>query len=63
MLALPAELSHNPAKEGQETVVVEGRLGLVQWESYMMKKGMNTQLTNKVSYTFPTTPSRLLPWE
>ena len=61
MLALPAEFSHNPAKKGLKTVVEEGRLGLVQWELYTMQKGMNTQLTRKVSYTFPTTPSRLLP--
>ena len=62
MLALPAGYSHNPAKKGQETVVVEGKLGLVPWESYTTRRGMNTQLTRKVNYTFPTIPSKLLPW-
>ena len=63
MLALPVEDSRNPVRKGQGIVVVEGRLGLVLWESCMMKRDMNIPLMTMVNYTFPITPSRLLPLE
>ena len=40
-LSLPAVDSLNPAKKGQETVDEVGKLGLVQWGSYMMKRDMS----------------------
>ena len=40
-LSLPAEDSLNPAKKGQEIVDEEGKLGLVRWGSYTMKRDMN----------------------
>ena len=40
-LSLPEVDSLNPAKKGQETVDEVGKLGLVRWGSYTMKRDMN----------------------
>ena len=63
MLCPPVEDSHNPVRKDQGIVDVGGRLGLVQWGLCMMKRDMNIPLTIMVNYTFPITPSRLLPLE
>ena len=60
-LSLPEEDSLDPAKKGQGTVEEEGRLGLVQWGSFMMKRDMNIPLTIKVNCTSPTNLRKLLP--
>ena len=40
-LSLPAVDSLNPAKKGQEIVDEVGKLDLVRWGSYTMKRDMN----------------------
>ena len=62
-LALSVGNLLNPAKKGQEIVDEVGKLGLVRWGSYMMKRDMSIPSTTKVNYTYPTIPRKLLPLE
>ena len=61
MLCPPVGDSRNLVRKGQGLVVVGGRLGLVLWGLYTMKRDMSIPLMIMVNCTFPITPSRLLP--